>query len=311
MGKHILVFGSYVVDLMSRSPHLPVPGETVKCSMFKMGAGGKGFNQGVAAHKSGGEVTMVTKIAHDPFGDIAVDTMKQLGMDTSYLLYNEDPQVGTGTALILVDENTSQNMIGVTAGACGTISAADIDALEPLLEKSAYLLLQLEVNIDADERIIDLAKRHGVKVILNTAPVAPITDEMLAKVDIVTPNEVEAEILTGIPITSEEKALEAAQVFFAKGVGEVVITLGSRGVFVATRDAHRLIPANKVKVLDTTGAGDAFNGGFVTALSEGKDIWQAAEFANALASLAVQRMGTTPSMPTRAEIDAFMREHQM
>lgn len=309
MGKHILVFGSFVVDLMSRSPHLPVPGETVKCTMFKMGPGGKGFNQGVAAHKSGGEVTMVTKIARDTFGDIAVNTMNELGMDTSHLLFSD--QEGTGTALILVDENTSQNMIGVTSGACGTITAEDIAALEPLVAKSDYLLLQLEVNIDADEAIIDMAKRHGVQVILNTAPVAPITDEMLAKVDIVTPNEVEAEILTGIPVTDEAKALQAAEVFFAKGVKAVVITLGSRGVFVATRQAHRMISVPKVKVLDTTGAGDAFNGGFVTALSEGKDIWQAAKFANALASVAVQRMGTTPAMPTRAEIEAFIKAHQM
>lgn len=309
MGKHILVFGSFVVDLMSRSPHLPVPGETVMCSLFKMGAGGKGFNQGVAAHKAGGDVTMVTKIGKDTFGALAKETMEELGMDTGHLLVSETES--TGAALILVDENTSQNMIGVTSGACGAITEAEVDALEPLVAKSAYLLLQMEVNLEANWRMLKMAKRHGVTVVLNTAPAQAIPDDILAQVDIVTPNEVEAELLTGVKVTNEENAARAAQAFFEKGVGAVAITLGARGVYVATRDKAQLLPVPKVPVVDTTGAGDAFNGGFVTALAEGKDLWGAARFANALASVAVQRMGTTPAMPERAEIDAFLQAYPM
>ena len=307
MKKKIFVLGSYVADLMSRGPHLPVPGETVLCSLFQMGPGGKGFNQGVAAHKAGGDVIMVTKLGRDAFGDLARQTMAELGMDTSYLLDSET--VGTGAALVLVDENTSQNMIGITPGSCATVTPEDIQALEPALSESSYLLMQMEVNLDANWQLLDLAKKHGVMTILNTAPAQPLPDEVYQKLDMVTPNEVEAELLTGIAVTDAEQAQKAADVLMAKGVNNVIITLGSKGAFVATSEKSELIPVPKVEVLDTTGAGDAFNGGLVTALSEGKDLFQAAKFANALAAVSVQRMGTTRSMPTRSEIDAFIAEH--
>lgn len=302
--KKILVFGSYVVDLMSRAPHLPVPGETVKGNYFKMGPGGKGFNQGVAAFKAGADITMVTKIAHDTFGQLALDTMNELGMDTSKLLFSkEDP---TGTALILVDESTSQNEILVVPGACDTIIDDEVESLETSIQEAEILLTQLETNMSSIEKVIDLAYKAGTKVILNPAPVQTISDEILKKVNCITPNEVEAEILTGIAIDNMENAEKAARWFFDKGVKNVVITLGSRGVYVATQDESRFIKANKVKAVDTTGAGDAFNGGFVTALAEGQSIWKACGFANALAALSVQKMGTTPSMPTRKEVDDFM-----
>lgn len=155
-----------------------------------------------------------------------------------------------------------------------------------------------------------MAGERGAKVILNTAPVQAISDELLSRVDLITPNEVEAEILTGIPVTSEENAARAADWFFAKGVKEVIITLGDRGVYVATKQRRGRIPAFQVKAVDTTGAGDAFNGGLVTALTEGQTLWEAAVFASALAALSVQKLGTTPAMPVRAEIDAFLREHK-
>lgn len=305
MGK-VTVFGSFVVDLMGRTPHLPVPGETVKGSMFRMGPGGKGFNQGVAAHKAGADVTMVTKIGRDTFGDVALNTMKELNMSQDRLFYSEDTE--TGCALIIVDENTSQNEIAVILGACNTITDEEVDSLGDLLDESEYLLTQLETNVSAVERIVSLATRKGVKVILNTAPVQPIGDDLLNKVYLITPNEVEAEILTGIPVNSQEDADRAADWFFQKGVENVVITLGSRGVYVATKQRRELISAYQVDAIDTTGAGDAFNGGLVAALAEGKDLWEAAEFANALAALSVQRMGTTMSMPTRTEIDNFLEK---
>lgn len=308
MGKKVTVFGSFVVDLMGRTPHLPTPGETVKGSVFKMGPGGKGFNQGVAAHKAGADVTMVTKLGKDSFADIALNAMNSLNMPTERVLFTED--VETGCALIMVDENSSQNEIVVILGACSTIEDKEVDSLEELLDESEYLLTQLETNVSSVERIVDMAYRKGTKVILNTAPVQPMKDELLKKVDLITPNEVEAEILTGIPVDSMEAADKAAQWFFDKGVKQVLITLGGRGVYVNTGEEKGIIPAYKVDAVDTTGAGDAFNGGLLAALAEGKSIWEAAQFANALAALSVQKIGTTPSMPMRDEIDRFIEKHQ-
>ena len=157
--------------------------------------------------------------------------------------------------------------------------------------------------------IAKLAKEHGVRVILNTAPYQPVTDEFLKGCWLVTPNEVEAEEMTGVAVTDLESANRAAKVFFEKGVENVLITLGSRGVYINTGDRAEIVPAFRVKAVDTTGAGDAFNGGLLAALAEGKDIWEAARFASGLAALSVQRIGTTPAMPTREEIDAFLAEH--
>lgn len=308
MGKKVTVFGSFVVDLMGRTPHLPEPGETVKGSVFKMGPGGKGFNQGVAAHKAGADVTMVTKLGRDSFADIALNTMKELKMDTGRVLFSDT--VETGCALIMVDEKTSQNEIVVILGACNTITDEEVDSLDDLIGDSEYLLTQLETNVSSVEHIVDIAYKKGVKVILNTAPVQPIEDELLSKIDLITPNEVEAEILTGIKIDGEEAADCAAEWFFSKGVKNVLITLGGRGVYINTKEKKGIIPAYHVEAIDTTGAGDAFNGGLLAALAEGKDLWEAADFANALAALSVQKIGTTPAMPWREEIDRFLLEHQ-
>ena len=307
LSKKITVFGSFVVDLMARTPHLPVPGETVKGSMFKMGPGGKGFNQGVAAHKAGAQVTMVTKLGKDTFAGVALDAMKELNMDTSKVFITEETE--TGIALITVDEITSQNEIVVVLGACSTISDEEVESIADIVKESEYLLTQLETNLSAIDKVIDIAYKNGVKVILNTAPVQPISDDILGKVYLITPNEIEAEILTGISIDSEENAKIAAEWFFEKGVKNVLFTLGVRGVFIATNEKQGMIPAYKVNAIDTTGAGDAFNGGLAVALAEGKDLWEAAKFANALAAVAVQRLGTTPAMPTRAEIDEFIATH--
>lgn len=306
MKKKVAVFGSFVVDLMARTPHLPVPGETVKGSFFKQGAGGKGFNQGIAAHKAGADVAMITKLGRDSLANIALDAMDDVGMPKDYLFFNDD--VATGIALISVDEKTSQNEIVIVSGACGTITDEDIASVEARIKESGYLLLQLEVNQDANEKVAKMAKENGVKVIINTAPYQPISDEFLNGAYLVTPNEVEAEELTGIPVTDLESADRAAKVFFDKGVQNVLITLGSRGVYINTEGKSVIVPAYRVNAIDTTGAGDAFNGGLLAALAEGKSLPDAAVFANALAAISVQRIGTTPSMPTREEIDAFLAE---
>lgn len=307
MAQKVTVFGSFVVDLMARAPRLPVPGETVLGSFFKQGAGGKGFNQGIAAHKSGGDVTMITKLGRDSLAGVATDAMDSVGLSKDHLFYSKTEP--TGVALISVDENTSQNEIIIVPGACATISDEDIASVADRIKESAYLLLQLEVNQDANEKVAAMAKAAGVKVIVNTAPYSPVTDEFLSGCYLVTPNEVEAEELTGICVSDLESADKAAKVFKDKGVQNVVITLGSRGVYVNEDGKSEIVPAYKVNAIDTTGAGDAFNGGLLTALSEGKTISEAARFANALAAISVQRIGTTPAMPTRAEIDKFLEEH--
>lgn len=304
MKQKVTVFGSFVVDLMARTPHLPAPGETVLGTLFKQGAGGKGFNQGIAAHKAGGNVVMITKVGKDNMANVAYDAMAEVGLSKDHVFVNEE--VATGTALIFVDEHSSQNEIVIVPGACSTITEEDIDKVEDQIKSSAYVLVQLEVNQDANEKVAKLAKENGVRLIINTAPYRTMTDEFLKGAYLVTPNEVEAEEVTGVPVKDLESCNLAAKVFFQKGVENVLITLGSRGVFVATKERAEIIPCFKVQAVDTTGAGDAFNGGFLTALSEGKDLWEAARFAQALAALSVQRLGTTASMPTREEIDAFL-----
>lgn len=305
--KKIVVFGSFVVDLMGRGPRLPVPGETVKGGLFKMGAGGKGFNQGVAAHKAGGDVTMITKLGRDAFADIALSAMSELGMDATHLIRTEE--YPTGVALIEVDEATGQNAIMVIPSACDHITDGEVAALQGVIEGADILLTQLETNMRATEAVIDMAHAAGKTVILNTAPAQCVADALLAKVSIVTPNEVEAGILTGVEVVDEASAARAAQWFLRRGVQQVIITLGGRGAYVCDGSCAALTPAFLVNAVDTTGAGDAYNGGLAAALSEGCDIFAAARFAAATAALSVQRMGTTPAMPTRAEIDAFLQAH--
>lgn len=307
VSKKIVVFGSFVVDLMGRAPRLPVVGETVIGSAFKMGPGGKGFNQGVAAHKAGADIIMVTKLGTDLFSKVALDSMATLGMDTTYIFRTDKAQ--TGSALIMVDEQTGENAIVVILGACNTITNEEVDSVLEKIEKEKveYFLVQLEINISAVERAIKFAYSNNIKVILNPAPAQSISDGILDKVDIVTPNKVEAEIYTNVTIESENDADRAADWFFNRGVGNVVITLGKDGAYVATKERREVVPAFSVKEIDTTGAGDAFNGGLATALAEGKNLWEAVKFANAVAALSVQKIGTTPSMPTRNQVDEFIK----
>ncbi len=306
MQRKITVFGSSVVDLMSRAPHLPAPAETVKGSFFMQSPGGKGFNQAIAARKAGGDVAMITKLGRDSLSEIPLRAMREVNLSEEYLFFHDG--VPTGTALIMVDETTGQNAIVIVPGACSTITDEDIDAVSDQICNSEYLLLQLEINQSANEKAAKLAKEHNVKVIVNTAPYQPVSDDFLNGVYLVTPNEVEAEALTGIPVADLESADRAAEILFAKGVRNVLITLGGRGVYLNASGKSEIIPAYRVDAVDTTGAGDAFNGGLIAALAEGKNLHDAAIFANALAALSVQRLGTTASMPLRAEIDAFLRE---
>lgn len=304
MAGKISVFGSFVVDLTSRADHLPRPAETVIGHSFAIGPGGKGSNQCVAAHRAGADVCMITKVGDDVFGKVALDFYKNEGMCTDLIFV--DKQKETGSALIMVDETTGQNQILVVSGACGNITDEDIERAKPAIINSQILLLQLEVNLDAVWKVIDMAHDNGVQIVLNTAPARPVPDEVLAKVDILTPNEVEASVLSGIEVVTPDDAKRAADIFQKKGVNQVVITLGEQGAYVRSGSKDMVIPRRNVVVADTTGAGDAFNGGLVTALAEGKDLFEAAEFANVVGALSVTKIGTAPAMPYRKDIDAFM-----
>lgn len=304
----VVVFGSFVVDLMARSSHLPSRSETVKGSYFKMGAGGKGFNQGVACHKVGADMAMVTKLGKDGFADVCLNAMEELNMSKEHILVSEEKP--TGIALIMVDENTGDNQITVVPSACSDIKIEEVNSLEDLIREADYILLQYEVNQDANERIKELALKNNTKVIVNTAPYVEVSDDFYKNLYMVTPNEVEAEAVTGVKVDSLENAKKAAAIFREKGVDKVVITLGSHGVFVSDGEKEEIIDSFKVRAVDTTGAGDAFNGGLLAALSEDKDIWESAVFANAVAALSVQKLGTTPAMPSRKEVDKFLNERR-
>ena len=305
MKGNIVVFGSFVADLTGTAARLPAPGETVLGETFKLGPGGKGSNQAVAAHRANGNVMLVTKLADDTFGRMAKAFYEYEGMDTSHLLL--DDTVGTGAALIMVDNNTAQNMILVNIGACGHITYEDVESKRELIASADWLLVQLEINVDALEHIVDIASKSGTKVVLNPAPAQTLSDTFLSKIDIITPNETEAQTLTGIAVCSPEGARAAAKVFLKKGVGSVVITLGSNGVYVTDGKQEAFLPRICVDAIDTTGAGDAFNGGFVEALSEGKDLFEAARYGNCVGALSVTKFGTAPAMPCRAEIDELYR----
>lgn len=300
----VVVFGSFNVDLMARAEHMPVPGETVYGTMFRQSAGGKGFNQAVAAHKAGAEVTTIVKLGKDAMANVALEVMQRLHMPQDRVLYH--PTASTGTALITVDNITGQNAIVIVPGANDTFTADDVARVADVLDGASHLLLQLEVNQQANEMLARIAKKKGVKVIINTAPYRPVSEEFLNGAYLVTPNEVEVEEMTGVAVTDLYSADRASAVLLRQGVQNVLITLGSRGVYLNADGKSQIIPAHVVRAVDTTGAGDCFNGGLLAALAEGKTLPQACVFANALAALAVQKIGAADAAPTREEVEAFL-----
>jgi ribokinase len=304
MGK-ITVFGSFVTDLMFRVPNLPIKGETLKASTFKLGPGGKGANQAVAAKRAGADVVMITKIGKDPFGEIALNNFKKEQIDIEFIYQDEDHP--TAVASILVDEKTGDNQIAIAMGAGEQITLEEVEKARESIESADVLVTQLEVNLDATEMAIDIAKEKGVKIILNPAPAQPLSDEFLQKVDILTPNETEASILCGgLEVVTVEDAKKAAKVLLNKGVKNVIITLGEKGALLLNDEVEKFVEALKVDVIDTTGAGDAYNGGLAAALAEGKDIIEATKFANIVGALSVTKIGTAPAMPYRADIDKLL-----
>ena len=304
MSRKIVILGVFVADTSYRAERLPRIGETILGSSFVLGPGGKGSNQAVAAARAGGNVHFLTRLGRDAFADLALETWKNAGV-TPVVTQQDDSY--TGAAFIFVDDKTGDNAIIVSPGAAREISVQDIEARRNLIEGAGILVTQLEQPIDAACRALEIARDAGVRTILNPAPAADLPSGMLALCDFVTPNESEAEGITGIPVASVEDADRAADALLAAGAGAAIITLGDNGAFY--KDASQSVHVSAVaagEVVETTGAGDAFNGGFATALAEGQAPVAAVRFACAAAGISVTRPGTAPSMPSRHEIDLLL-----
>lgn len=298
--KEILVIGSSNTDMVIKTEKLPSPGETILGGTFLLNPGGKGANQAVAATRLGGKVTFVGKRGNDLFGNQTVGLLMREGIDTEFFI--KDPELPSGVALITVDSN-GENMIVVAPGANANLQPEDLP--EEIFDSSRYaiLLIQLEIPITTVEYAIKKAKEKGIKAILNPAPAQPLSDEILKNVWALTPNEVEAEALTGVSISDTKTCSRAAAVLRNKGVRNVIVTLGEGGAFVSSDSYSGPIPGIKVDAVDTTAAGDVFNGALAVALAEGKELPEAVKFANKAASISVTRLGAQASAPFRHELD--------
>ncbi len=303
MGK-VVNLGVFVADTAYRAARQPKMGETILGNSFVLGPGGKGSNQSVASAKAGAQTHFISRLGQDDFAEMALSTWKKAGVTPAVV---QDPGSYTGAAYIFIEEATGNNAIIISPGAAAQISTLDVDRNRALNEGADVFLTQLEQPIDVAFYALKMARAAGVVTILNPAPAAALPDGMLAQCDYVTPNETEAEALTGVVVTGPDSALEAAKVLRAKGAKVAIITLGAQGVLYhdGTQTVHVPI-VSAGAVVETTGAGDAFNGGFAAALAEGQSPVTAVRFGNATAGISVTRAGTAPSMPSRAEIDALL-----
>ncbi len=300
--KRIVVIGSSNTDMVIRTKNLPRPGETVLGGTFFMNAGGKGANQAVACARLGGAVTFVCKTGNDVFGHQAYQLFDDEGIDPSYVF--SDPKNPSGVALILVDDN-AENSIAVASGSNSNLVTADIDNSLDAIENSEIVLMQLEIPIKTIEYAAQIAKSRGKMVILNPAPAPtePLPLSILKNIDLITPNETEAELISGIPVVDETSAIAAAKRMAELGVKKIIITMGSKGAMLYEDGEAELIPSIRVKAVDTTAAGDCFNGALTIAISEGRSLKEAVLFANRAAAISVTRPGAQVSMPYRHEVD--------
>jgi len=305
--KPIVILGVFVADTAYRAERQPKMGETILGQSFVLGPGGKGSNQSVAAAMAGGDVHFITRLGADPFADMARATWAKAGVTPQVKV---DAESYTGAAYIFIEAATGNNAIIISPGAAGRIAVVDVEEKADLIRNAGVFITQLEQPIPAARRALQLARAGGAKTILNPAPAAPLDDDLLALCDFVTPNESETESLTGLPVTSVAEAEVAADALLTRGVGAVVMTLGEKGALYRDRMQSFHVPVISAgPVVETTGAGDAFNGGFAVALAEGKGMLDAVRMGCATAGISVTRPGTAPSMPSRAEIDALLKRH--
>jgi ribokinase len=303
MANKIIVVGSSNTDMIIQLNRLPVPGETIIGGKFSTAAGGKGANQAVAAARAGGKVTFISRVGADVFGDAAINGFVKDGIDVTYI--NKDVSEPSGVALIFIGEN-GENSIGVASGANARLLPDSLSSLAGLISGRDIVLLQLEIPLETVDYVTKIVQEQKAKIILNPAPAQLLNDSLLKRISVITPNETEAEFLTGLPVKNETDAEKAAKALRVKGVEAVIITLGSKGAYLSCCEYEGVIPSYKVKAVDTTAAGDVFNGAFTVALSEGKRIKDAVMFGNAAAALSVTRLGAQPSAPFRNEIDDML-----
>ncbi len=300
----ISVLGIYVADTAYMASRMPAIGETIFGSGFSLGPGGKGSNQAVAAARAGAQTSFISKIGNDPFGEMALKIYKEAGVQPKLTVMEDVP---SGAAFIFVNDATGENAIIVYPGAAGTISLDDVEAQRACIESSSVFVTQLEQPAEAALKGLEIARGAGVVTVFNPAPANPFPDAIYPLCDYIVPNETEAEALVGFPISTEDDAIRASEILLSRGVGAALITLGERGVYVHSPKISTLVPAiTNAKVIDTSGAGDAFIGGFSAALADGKDDIEAIRFGCATAGIAVTRRGTAPAMPNLDEILALL-----
>ncbi len=304
MKSGVSILGIFVADTAYLAPRMPALGETITGSGFSVGPGGKGSNQAVAAARAGAQVSFISKIGRDTFGDLALKTYEEAGVTAKLTVMDDQP---TGAAFIYVNDSTGDNAIIVYAGAAGTIGVADVEAARDSIAQSAVFVTQLEQPVEAARHGLEIARSANVTTIFNPAPAEAFPEEIYSLCDFIIPNETEAAALVGFPIDTLDDAERAGDIFLSRGVGVAIITLGGRGVLFHAPGQSVHVPAVSCgPTVDTTGAGDAFVGGFAAALSHGAGPLQAVRFGCATAGIVVTRRGTAPAMPMLSEIEAVM-----
>lgn len=303
----VAVVGSFNMDLVVKAARRPRKGETLIGDDFGIFIGGKGTNQAIAAARLGAEVHMIGRLGTDLFGDMFLSAFKKEEINTDFIV--RDPEVGTGVGTPVIDAD-GDNSIIIVPRANMRLTPEDVQKAGKPISETDVLILQLEVPIEASKRAAEIAKSGGATVILNPAPATKLDDDFIKLMDILTPNEVETEMLTGIPVADRTGAERAAKSLLEKGVSAVILTLGERGALLVTKDLIQEIPSYQVKVVDTTAAGDAFCGALATALARRESLEQATAYANAAGALAVTVLGAEPSMPTAAKLDEFLRQQR-
>ncbi|MDR2125535.1 MAG: ribokinase [Prevotellaceae bacterium] len=298
--QKILIVGSSNTDMVIKTEHLPRPGETVIGGTFFMNPGGKGANQAVTVARLGGQSVFICKTGSDVFGHQACQLFEEEGIDTSYILF--DSKNPSGVALITVDAN-AENCIVVASGSNANLLREDLVKAKEAIEEADIILMQLEIPVETVEFVAKTANEKNKKVILNPAPAQPLSAELISNLYIITPNETEAEMISGITITNDSSAFEAAKKIADMGVDNVIITMGDRGALVHNKTISAIIDAYKVKAIDTTAAGDVFNGALAVALAENRTIVDAVRFACKTAAISVTREGAQSSVPYRNEVD--------